>query len=70
MNTPFWMVFVEGGHLPVKKHHRKELASEEAERLARLNPGKNVHVLESIATAVLKPYPVSWDHVSTVAATD
>lgn len=43
----YWMVQVEGKGLPSKKHHTEALAIEEAERLAVLNNGTAVFVLEA-----------------------
>lgn len=43
----FWMVYVEDGYSPQVKHESISAAATEAERLARLSPGKGVHVLES-----------------------
>ena len=41
----FWMVWNEGGNTPRMKHYNEQAARNEAERLARLNPGQIFHVL-------------------------
>lgn len=46
----FWMVWNEQGNIPMFKHHMRCDAQNEAERLARNNPGQTFHVLESIET--------------------
>lgn len=46
----FWMVLGSGE--PIMRHPSKQSAASEAERLARLNPGREFVVLESLATVV------------------
>lgn len=46
----FWMVLGYG--TPTVRHHSKQSAKTEAERLARINPGESFVVLESLATVV------------------
>ena len=41
----FWMVWNEGNRGPEKKHLNENSARNEAERLARLNPGQKFYVL-------------------------
>ena len=43
----FWMV-VGNGNSPKVRHATKSLAVQEAERLAKLNPGTNFYVVESV----------------------
>ena len=43
----FWMVWNVNGHAPTYKHASHESAVTEAERLARLNPGKTFAVLRA-----------------------
>jgi hypothetical protein len=53
----FWMVLGSG---PSRcRHPSKESAKNEAERLARLNPGSEFVVLEAIATVVKQD--VQWE---------
>ncbi len=47
--TPFWMVWGIHSGPPTFQHQSEESARNEAERLARLNPGKQFVVLESVA---------------------
>ena len=44
----FWMVWMEGNRDPQVKHPVQSAAFMEAERLARLHPGKTLWVLEAI----------------------
>lgn len=44
----FWMVWNEGNRAPTVKHPSESAARDEAERLARLNPGQKFHVLAAI----------------------
>ena len=47
--SPFWMVWNPQGRTPAFKHVSLAQATNEAERLARLNPSEVFYVLESIA---------------------
>lgn len=49
--TPFWLVWREGGPAPTRKHKREDLAEVEAIRLARENPGHTFYVLP-VASAI------------------
>lgn len=53
----FWMVL--GRDVPNYRHTSKLSAAKEAERLAKLNPGYQFHVLQSLATVVSGS--VAWD---------
>lgn len=44
----FWMVWNEGNRAPAIKHETEKSAKEEAERLARLDPGGKFHVLTAL----------------------
>ena len=55
----FWMVWRENGNAPVAMHPSLKSAEEEAARLARLNPGKNFVVLESVKFCTIDD-PVHW----------
>lgn len=46
---PFWLVWCEDGGTPQRKHPNRASADREAERLARLNPGKSFCVLPCAA---------------------
>lgn len=48
----FWMVLGSGE--PVFRHATRRLAEEEAERLARLNPGQTFVLLESVAEVTVR----------------
>lgn len=56
----FWMVWNPQGRAPTFKHQSAESASREAERLARLMPGTEFHVLMSVADVRLEPQPLAW----------
>jgi hypothetical protein len=46
--APFWFVWNPDGRAPSFRHQTIESATQEAERLARLNPGNTFVVLESV----------------------
>lgn len=50
----FWMVWRDGGNAPTYQHWQKSTALAEAERLARLTPGKVFFVMKTTA-AVCAP---------------
>lgn len=58
MKDAFWLVWNENGHAPTFVHTSEGSAQKEASRLARLNPGQEFHVLESIGTALKRD--VDW----------
>jgi hypothetical protein len=47
LDQVFWMLFVESGSPPTKKHYSKAEADVEAERLAT-NTRKRVYILQAI----------------------
>ena len=51
---PFYLVWRDGGDAPVHKHKSVIRAENEAERLARQNPGQCFYVLTPTAMAVEK----------------
>lgn len=53
----FWMVL--GSGTPAYRHPSKSTAIQEAERLARLNPGEEFVILESLA--VCKKQDLLWE---------
>ena len=57
----FWMLWVIGGGHPTVTHDDRDIACQEAERLARLT-GETVVLLEATLYCKLKPVenPVSW----------
>ena len=59
--TKFWMVYVDGNRSPECKHEDKGEAMAEAERLAKLNPKCDVHLLECINTCYVS-HPVKWTY--------
>lgn len=54
----FWMVWREGSRTVTYKHETEKSARQEAERLARENPGEKFYVLES-SDCCMK-YDVFW----------
>lgn len=54
----FWMVWRDNGHAPTRKHATEAEARSEAERLARVNPGAELHVLQAFASC--KKLDVMW----------
>lgn len=48
----FWMVWAPAGRAPTYKHHSKESAVLEAQRLAKLNPNSDFYVLKAVGGAV------------------
>lgn len=48
-DSKFWMVWDDGGHSPTHKHASRELAQQEAERLAKKVRGRRFVVLEAVA---------------------
>ena len=46
----FWMVWNPGNRAPSFKHKTQDAAKQEAERLAKLHPGKEFVVLQSVGT--------------------
>lgn len=56
--TKFWFVWNEQRGLPTHKHWTPGEAKQEAERLARANPGQHFHVLQLIGTCAHNT--VSW----------
>lgn len=51
-DPPFYLVWREGGNAPRVKHETVTQAENEAERLARQNPGVEFYVLTPTARAV------------------
>lgn len=45
----FWVVWNPDGRAPMFKHHNRESAETEAERLAKLNRGYSFIVLQSVS---------------------
>ncbi len=56
--SKFYIVWREDGGTPRMKHSTLESAKKEAERLANLNEGMELHVLKLVGTCVSKS--VSW----------
>jgi hypothetical protein len=55
----FWMVWNENGGSPTCQHPSLESAETEAARLARMKPGSNFVVLESVKFCTIDD-PVKW----------
>lgn len=55
---PFYMIWCEGRSAPTAKHMSEDSAGNEAERLAKANPGKTFHVLKSFASCT--KHDVEW----------
>jgi|LGVF01.2.fsa_nt_gb chloramphenicol 3-O-phosphotransferase len=51
----FWFVWNPQGASPSRRHDSRESAEREASRLANLNPGLEIVVLESICSCAAKP---------------
>ena len=45
----FWLVWNPNGRSPTFRHHSRQSATTEAERLANQNPGLNFFILEAVA---------------------
>ena len=56
----FWCCYVEGTGGYTYRHAARPLAEQEAERLARLNEGKKVYVLETVCHCIAEPAPVTF----------
>ncbi|MVB00101.1 hypothetical protein GN330_22910 [Nitratireductor sp. CAU 1489] len=54
----FWMVWHENGGSPRVKHWNKQNAMEEAERLAKANPGKTFLILKATGGAIADAPPI------------
>ena len=50
--TKFWLVWSPRGHVPTKKHQSFEIAEGEADRLAKIRPGRHFYVLECVGFAM------------------
>lgn len=57
----FWMVYVHGRQGPTRHHDSYESARNEAERLARQNPGARVSVLAEMGTCRTVEPCVRWE---------
>ena len=61
LSTPrFWMVWSPQGRAPTFKHHEKENAYIEAERLARSFPNQTFFVLKAIGGVQAKPIDLDY----------
>ena len=58
----FWMVYLEGGNNPRRKHETYEAAAAEAERLARTER-KAAYVLFTAAVCEPTSPPVAWTNL-------
>ncbi len=54
----FWLVWREGGNTPTSKHPNRQLASAEAERLARCNKGAHFVILRAVAAVCVSE--INW----------
>lgn len=57
----FWMVFVDGKQSPIRKHYTQEDAEKEAERLAKLQRGSKVHILQTVRSCIVEE--VKWETI-------
>jgi hypothetical protein len=55
----FWLVWCVEGGAPTYKHMDHESACNEAERLARNNPGKRFEVMERVSSVIKQD--VQWE---------
>lgn len=62
MSDPFWMIYGMGQGSPTARHHSFETAKAEAERLARVCPGTEFYVLQTVGVA--KKTDVDFRHIS------
>lgn len=62
LNERFWMVWNDSpfGRTPTFKHLTLEAAKQEAERLAKLNPGTRFWVLRAQGFMRTDPIPSNW----------
>ena len=56
----FWMVYVSHKNSPTKRHPSEASAITEAQRLALLNKGFNVYVLEAQMYCHTEEAPIVW----------
>ena len=56
----FWMIYVEGKNTPVVRHLDYETAKAECTRLARMETGKKVFLLEATQYCLAFESPVLW----------
>ncbi len=61
MPQKFWMVWVKDTPTTRVRHPSHQLAFEEADRLARLNVGKKVYVLEAIDYRWVQKTPLTYE---------
>lgn len=60
MFEKFWLVWCVQGGAPTHKHLNHGSACDEAERLARNNPGKRFEVMERVSSCIKVP-DVTWE---------
>lgn len=58
----FWVIWRENGGTPTCKHYDVTAAKQEAERLARANPGSRFFVLQALACC--EHQAVVWHSIS------
>ena len=56
----FWCCYLAGTGGNTHRHLTRQEAEQEAERLARLNEGKKVYVLETVCYCIAEPAPVTF----------
>ncbi len=59
MFQKFWLVWCVDNGLPSVKHDSHDSACTEAERLARLHPGKRFEVMERVSSCIRRD--VIWE---------
>lgn len=59
--SKFYMCYVENGNSPKQTHATLEQAKQEAERLSRINVGKRVYLLQSIASCICDAPEPRWN---------
>lgn len=52
----FWMVVGIGKGAPTRMHYRRDIAADEARRLARANPGVTFIVLEAVEAVTKREF--------------
>jgi hypothetical protein len=56
---PFWVVWSPTGRPPVYQHETIESAGQEAERMARANPGSEFYVLQPTSRVIRQDVQVT-----------
>lgn len=67
MEETFWNCWVEGTNGGIyHKHALYHEAEREAERLAQLNMGRKVYIMESMGYCIIPKAPIEWHQIREV----